>query len=333
MNYFISIKLILIFLISITKCTSSCNTTVQCVNIDPNSYCSKAGYCVCDSGFTVYNGLNKLCISKRCRTATDCNSVDNHSVCVEFRCGCELNYKFNKITQLCEEYKCENSNDCSIGSNRVCDVNSGKCICGSGYLGVKSANGVKCLMRSTTYKQSCNTPYSNLICDLKFWGEVCVDHQCRCAAQYKYNIELKKCQSFNCSHSYECQTYDSNRYCISGQCLCNTGYKINKLNGNKCINADGYTYVKTYDNNRICDSDKCKCNTGYIINPSDSYKCNKCATNYRIDGSGKCVKLIGLPVIRILIALTTILIKLALIAGVNANNFINITILNYSTTV
>ncbi len=73
----------------------------------------------------------------------------------------------------------------------------------------------------------------------------CVDNQCKCAPNYKYNFITNECEYFRCTSSYECWEYDFERYCSYGTCYCNSGYYADFSNGEKCtkINTYDFTWV------------------------------------------------------------------------------------------
>jgi hypothetical protein len=94
-----------------------------------------------------------------------------------------------------------------------------------------------------------NMKYCSWITDCSDLNQKCVDFECRCRANYKYNPGSRKCEYFKCSNSYECQTYDSNRYCNSGKCECLRNLTEDIFNGDKCCNSSTFIFLSNkYEN-------------------------------------------------------------------------------------
>jgi hypothetical protein len=77
-------------------------------------------------------------------------------------------------------------------------------------------------------------------------NENCVDNECRCAPNYKYNYLSHSCQYSSCTWNSDCQTYDYNRYCSYGTCYCYSGYYADYSNGQKCTTINAYSYDFTW---------------------------------------------------------------------------------------
>jgi len=73
--------------------------------------------------------------------------------------------------------------------------------------------------------------------------QVCVDHICRCAPNYKHNTDTYQCENFKCTLDSDCWDYDYNRYCSYGTCYCSGGHYVDYSNGEKCTYFYDYTWV------------------------------------------------------------------------------------------
>jgi hypothetical protein len=156
---------------------------------------------------------HKVDINGSCDINKNCS---HNAVCVDNYCRCRPNHKWNPSERSCEKYDCgtdETDEFCErYDPNRVCthEIFFYECKCKKGY--IEDQINHKC-------RKFC---YHNYDCDRKlFEGEtnhmVCLDHACQCKPNYRWNINNRSCEYFECSKDSECWgNGDENRDCISG---------------------------------------------------------------------------------------------------------------------
>ena len=113
-------------------------------------------------------------------------------------------------------------------------------------------------------------------CDGEY--QVCVDQRCECRHQHKWNATTNSCQYFICQSSQECQTYDSNRYCRRGECVCNDNHLQDYRNGLKCSPKVCYSWSECPNFN--CVNSSCQCSPTFQMNYNSGH-CEKrnCSSN------------------------------------------------------
>ncbi|CAG2172629.1 unnamed protein product [Oppiella nova] len=99
------------------------------------------------SGFepNLHNGEKCMKINPKCDVDSDCYEYPNHR-CIHGNCRCEVNYKPNPITSVCEMFTCGADKECKMfyDMDRRCDETSGKCVCDRDWLYENQKNGRKC---------------------------------------------------------------------------------------------------------------------------------------------------------------------------------------------
>ncbi|CAG2171505.1 unnamed protein product [Oppiella nova] len=78
----------------------------------------------------LHNDEKCMKINPKCDVDSDCNEYPNHR-CIHGNCRCDVNYKPNPITSVCEMFTCTADKECQMfyDMDRRCDQTSGKCVC------------------------------------------------------------------------------------------------------------------------------------------------------------------------------------------------------------
>ncbi len=149
----------------------------------------------------------------------DINENCTHSLlCIDNRCQCRPNHKWNRLSRECESFDCKtNETECQVSDpNRKCRLSLSisslfQCECNHGYY--EDKRNLKC-------RQFC---HNNKHCDQSLIrgghsnNMVCVDFLCQCRPNTKWNTTTNKCEAFNCTKDAECWNgADENRECING---------------------------------------------------------------------------------------------------------------------
>ena len=137
----------------------------------------------------------------------------------------------------------------------------------------------------------------NRYCDINdncTHNTLCVDNQCQCRPNHRWNRLNKECESFDClANETECKTYDQNRECrhalptlFLGRCECKHGYYEDKRSlkcRSFCFNnreCDPGLSGTGPSNNMVCVDFLCHCRPNYKWNVT----ANRCeAFNCTID--------------------------------------------------
>jgi hypothetical protein len=182
----------------------------------------------------LHTSLSKT--NQTCVTNKDCYPIGAEEVCVDTNCQCRANYKLDDQNN-CSKYNCQTDTDCRrYDGNRMCrvgtscDLNPGSgkhCYC-KPLFKPNTSNGDKCETIKTTIETNC-TKDCDCISDV---NQLCMDKTCRCKADYY--PDNNTCVEKRCSGLGMCDKYDTNRYCLNGNCVCNDGYLIDLDNGKKC---------------------------------------------------------------------------------------------------
>lgn len=163
--------------------------------------------------------------------------IVSNTVCIDNTCYCKPNYQWNNLTSQCDYYTCYTDNQCFFGRSedpmRHCSY--GLCVCDDKYIEDKN-NGHKCIKANRVHNHYCS---SDSYCQNVDSNEVCVDHICRCAPNYKWDESKQKCIYYGCQSNTECgNSWDLMRNCdlLSGTCSCyDSDYHEDKSNGGKCV--------------------------------------------------------------------------------------------------
>lgn len=95
-----------------------------------------SGNCVCRAIYKE-GPFDKKCypsISGDCNSNYDCIATgDNNAVCVQNKCRCKANFKYDESSEVCLSFACSIKLDCNeYDNNRYCK--DGKCLCIDGYV-------------------------------------------------------------------------------------------------------------------------------------------------------------------------------------------------------
>ena len=70
---------------------------------------------------------------------------------------------------------------------------------------------------------------------------VCSRNRCVCDEEYRFDVSDNLCKQFICHQNSDCQESDTNRRCLSGQCLCHRNYSVDSVS-KLCVERPGYQY-------------------------------------------------------------------------------------------
>ncbi|XP_025113209.1 tenascin-like isoform X6 [Pomacea canaliculata] len=260
-----------------------CNSRINCP--DPNSDCL-SGRCFCQLGFN-FNEAMKKCVTSvlktwhnaSCGTDDDCD--EPHGVCYKRVCRCHPGYYYttqDTCTSTCSRGELQSNfteyPDSALRGNHLAssdrvsvDVCKGRCLADNrcltfdfkGHGGLCRLHHVTALESSsdwspktskgwTHYQRSCKSPFAsndtwyNLLCDSKI---ACPDR---------------------------------NSDCLSGRCMCHSGFKFNEAT-KKCVVT---SELKTWHNTScgtdddcdephgVCYKHLCRCHPGYYYTTQDT---------------------------------------------------------------
>ena len=214
-----------------------CENTRQCKTSYDRRVCN-SGQCVCMNGSKPDASNGDKCVKASTSYQNYCTEEiqceEGSEKCVDYRCKCSPNHKYNWDIQKCMQFVCNNKINCTeYDLYRVC-VN-GQCVCDDNYVVNKEKGGL-CTKRSATYQKNCYANY-----DCYEGNQRCVDSVCRCKPNYRWNSNSQSCVYFQCNKDliYPCSglSYDSHRYCdlFGGGCICDPSYEADTSNGDKCV--------------------------------------------------------------------------------------------------
>ncbi len=63
-------------------------------------------------------------------------------------------------------------------------------------------------------------------------NQICLNKECKCGPNYKFNSLLRICVNFKCVNDLDCQEFDNNQVC-NNSCICNRKY-IRNVSTNLC---------------------------------------------------------------------------------------------------
>ena len=160
-----------------------------------------------------------------------------------------------------------------------------------------ASNSTSGLNFASSNNHSSSTPSSNFT-DLNATGhldfcfstcdgkhQLCVDNVCQCHPQYTWNVNTSTCEYLTCNKSIECQTYDQNRFCKDGSCLCNENSRINYGNGLKCTATKCSNQYECWSYKQNCINGSCQCDftSGFRMN-EESGECQR----FKCSNSTEC---------------------------------------------
>jgi len=239
-----------------------------------------------------------------CGSDAECSGPN--LVCINSKCECNTNYKWDSTERKCQYFDCYHDTDCrAYDNNRVCDLKNNTCVCNKGftiYKGCPDYDSVICQKIQNKINNYC---LKDDECQCRGdMNQVCANKldsfgHCKCRPDFRWFSALQLCVNASfCYDSNYCQNFpndricskdtnhyksifckscqtlgdcDSNQICFDNYCECEPNYKYDE-NSKSCLfgYCQYYWDCKEIDINRKCtDSIRIcnSCETPFVIDP------------------------------------------------------------------